>query len=85
MANHPSIKAAHSGYSAARSGRPLDPDKYSDRGEQTCYEVGRLWVFQMVSAGIPPPRWRAGRNLPLAVRLSVKRAYSLVPEAGADC
>ena len=80
MAGHPSIVAARMGYAAARSGQPFDPDKYADRGEQTCYEVGRLWGVHMLRAGIAPPRWRGGRNVPRAVRLSVTQAYALVRE-----
>ena len=81
QASHPVIVAAREGYAAARKGEPFDPDRFPSRQDQANYENGRLHVVNMRAAGIEPPPWPAGANLPARVKALMTRAIEVVGHA----
>ena len=78
QASHPVIVAAREGYTAARMGKPFNPDQYPTRQDQANYEIGRLHVVNMRAAGIDPPPWPAGANLPARVKALMSRAIDAI-------
>lgn len=78
QASHPVMVAAREGYTAARRGEPFNPDQYPTRQDQANYENGRLHVVNMRAAGIDPPPWPAGANLPARVKALMCRAIDAI-------
>ena len=78
QASHPVIVAAREGYNAARKGEPYNPNKYPTHQDQANYENGRLHVVNMRAAGIDPPPWPAGSNLPARVKALMNRAIDAI-------
>ena len=78
QASHPVIVAAREGYTAARKGEPFNPDRFPSRQDQANYENGRLHVVNMRAAGIDPPPWPAGANLPARVKSLMNRAIDVI-------
>lgn len=78
LADNPAVIAAQIGYSEARAGKPFNPDRFSDQIGQANHEIGRLWCINMRAAGIDPPSWPSGRNLPAIVRDRLHRSLDLV-------
>lgn len=74
QASHPVIVAAREGYTSALKNKPFNPDFYPNREDQANYENGRLHVVNMRAAGIDPPPWPAGANLPARVKVLMIRA-----------
>ena len=74
QASHSVIVAAREGYTSARKNEPFNPDFYPNKQDQANYENGRLHVVNMRAAGIDPPPWPAGANLPARVKVLMSRA-----------
>jgi hypothetical protein len=78
LAAHPAVIAAQIGYSDMVAGRPFDTWRFTDQIGQANYEIGRLWGLNLRIAGIDPPKWTKGKNLPASVRAMLSKSFDMV-------
>lgn len=78
QAAHPVIIAAREGYTEARTGKPFNPDFFPERQNQANYENGRLYAANMRAAGIEPPPWPKGANIPAKVKALMSRSIESI-------
>ena len=78
LAAHPAVIAAQIGYSDMVAGRPFDIWRFTDQIGQANYENGRLWALNIRMAGIDPPKWPKGKNLPALVRAMLAKSFDMV-------
>jgi len=78
LAAHPAVIAAQIGYSDMVAGRAFDTCRFTDYIEQTNYEIGRLWALNIRMAGIEPPKWPKGKNVPALVRAMLLKSFDMV-------
>jgi hypothetical protein len=78
LAAHPAVIAAQIGYSDMVAGRAFDVWRFTDQIGQCNYEIGRLWALNIKTAGINPPIWPKGKNIPSIVQAMIKQSFLLV-------
>jgi hypothetical protein len=78
LAAHPAVIAAQIGYSDMVAGRAFDTWRFTDYIGQTNYEIGRLWALNIRMAGIDPPKWQKGKNVPALVRAMLFKSFDTV-------
>lgn len=78
LAAHPAVIAAQAGYSDVIAGRPFETWRFTDQISQCNYEIGRLWAINIKIAGIDPPKWPKGKNLPALVQAMLAKSFDMV-------
>jgi len=77
LADHPAVIAAQAGYADLLAGKGFDSWRFADQIEQNNYEIGRLWALNIKIAGLDPPKWQRGKNVPKVVLARLNHSFEV--------